>query len=73
MFEDEDALNLKKLSSKLKSSFSEYYKQEKAILDRKKKDLKALKARIGVTASNVPDIAFNIASQIHENMTKAYK
>ena len=41
-FEDEDALNAKRLADKLDKAFSRYYKQEKARLERKQKDLVAL-------------------------------
>lgn len=72
-FEDEDALNAKRLANKLDKAFSRYYEQEKSRLERKQKDLVALKARAQITDTNVPQLALDIVNKIHENMTKAYK
>lgn len=43
----------------IKRSFDAYYKQQKSILDRRRKDLAVLKSRAGISANTVPNTSDN--------------
>ena len=66
--EDKEKIDPKAVATSLKSSFESYYLAEKVKIERRKKDLKALKLRAGIKDDIVPAIASNIAAVLYDTV-----
>lgn len=67
--ETENINTLEDIAEKLNTAFDAFYRSEKKVLERKKKDIKALKARAGVENTNTPVLLRNIVPTIHDKLT----
>ena len=66
--ETEDINRLTDIADKLSNAFDRFYKSERKLLQRKRKDIRALKARAGVEDTNTPVLLRNIVPTIHDKL-----
>ena len=63
--QDREKLDPKQLANRLKTDFKSYYDTKKVVLDRRKLDIAALKARAGIKENNLPAVTNNVIGKLY--------